>query len=67
MAEGQTKGEGTTLLCQACGKKWELTPLGEMQALPGNTNTESWQEPTAEEEQMSVDFSSKSLKIFSYS
>ena len=51
MAEGQTKGEGTTLLCQACGKKWELTPLGEMQALPGNTNTESWQEPTAEEEQ----------------
>ena len=51
MAEGQTKGEGTTLLCQACGKKWELTPLGEMQALPGNTNTESWQESAAEEEQ----------------
>ena len=50
MAEGQTKGEGTTLLCQSCGKKWELTPLGEMQVLPGKAEDGSQEDQCSEEE-----------------
>ena len=30
-------GKGIHLTCNACGKKWELTPLGEMKALSGET------------------------------
>lgn len=30
-------GKGVHLTCQACGKQWELTPLGEMKALSGET------------------------------
>ncbi len=36
-AEGQTIGKGTTLTCNHCGKQWELTPLGELKALEGET------------------------------
>ena len=36
-AEGKTKGKGTTLKCNACGKEYELTTLGEMKALNGET------------------------------
>lgn len=36
-AEGETKGQGTTLTCGHCGKVWELSPLGEMKALEGET------------------------------
>ena len=36
-AEGQMKGKGTHLTCHACGKQWELTELGEMKALAGET------------------------------
>lgn len=36
-AEGKMEGRGTTLTCHACGKQWELTPLGQMQALDGET------------------------------
>ena len=35
--EGQMKGEGEHLTCHACGKKWYLTDLGEMQAVEGET------------------------------
>jgi len=35
--EGHMKGEGTTLSCSACGKVYELTELGEMRALSGET------------------------------
>lgn len=35
--EGQMLGKGTTLRCGSCGKEWELTPLGELQALEGET------------------------------
>lgn len=35
--EGQMLGEGTTLRCQACGKEWEMTPLGELKARSGET------------------------------
>ena len=35
--EGEMKGQGTTLKCAHCGKTWELTPLGELQALEGET------------------------------
>ena len=37
MAEGTTLGKGTTLKCGSCGKEWELTPLGEMKAMEGET------------------------------
>ena len=36
-AEGKTLGKGTTLKCNACGKEYEQTPLGEMKALSGET------------------------------
>ena len=37
LAEGKTKGEGTTLTCTACGKVYEMTELGEMRAQDGDT------------------------------
>ena len=37
MAEGQMKGEGEYLTCNACGKKWFMTDLGELQATEGET------------------------------
>ena len=36
-AEGKMEGKGIHLTCKACGKQWELTPLGEMKALDGET------------------------------
>ena len=36
-AEGETRGNGTTVKCGHCGKEWELTPLGELKALEGET------------------------------
>ena len=36
-AEGQMEGKGIHLTCHACGKKYELTPLGKLQALEGKT------------------------------
>ena len=36
-AEGEMEGRGTTLTCRHCGKTWELTPLGELKALEGET------------------------------
>ena len=36
-AEGKMEGKGIHLTCHACGKQWELTPLGEMKALDGET------------------------------
>ncbi|MGM9548900.1 MAG: 1-acyl-sn-glycerol-3-phosphate acyltransferase [Faecousia sp.] len=36
-AEGEMRGEGTTLTCRHCGKRWELTALGELKALEGQT------------------------------
>ncbi len=36
-AEGHMEGKGIHLTCHACGKKYELTPLGEMKALEGET------------------------------
>ena len=35
--EGQMVGKGTTLTCKHCGKAWELTPLGELKAVEGET------------------------------
>ena len=37
LAESQMVGAGTSLTCKSCGKVYELTPLGEMQAVDGNT------------------------------
>ena len=37
MAEGKTVGKGIHLTCESCGKQWELTELGEMKALNGET------------------------------
>lgn len=36
-AEGEMLGKGTRLHCGHCGKTWELTPLGELEALEGET------------------------------
>ena len=36
-AEGQTEGKGTRLCCRACGKEYELDPLGQLHALEGET------------------------------
>ena len=36
-AEGQMEGKGTVLTCHHCGKQYELTPLGDLQALDGET------------------------------
>ena len=35
--EGKMEGRGMHLTCGHCGKQWELTPLGEMKALSGET------------------------------
>ncbi len=35
--EGRMEGRGTTLTCGHCGKTYELTPLGELRALEGET------------------------------
>ncbi|MBQ9942304.1 MAG: 1-acyl-sn-glycerol-3-phosphate acyltransferase [Christensenellaceae bacterium] len=35
--EGKTEGKGTTLTCHACGKRYQLTTLGELQAENGKT------------------------------
>lgn len=37
MNEGAMVGKGTTVKCHRCGKEWELTELGEMKALEGET------------------------------
>ncbi|MBR4099377.1 MAG: 1-acyl-sn-glycerol-3-phosphate acyltransferase [Clostridia bacterium] len=37
LAEGKTKGEGTTLTCKNCGKTYELTQDGFMKAESGET------------------------------
>ena len=36
-AEGQMEGKGTGLTCGSCGKHYELTPLGELEASDGVT------------------------------
>ncbi len=36
-AEGTTQGKGIHLTCSHCGKKYELTELGELKALEGET------------------------------
>lgn len=40
LAEGQTEGKGIYLTCHACGKKYELTELGYMEAVEGETEIE---------------------------
>ena len=35
--EGKMEGKGTVLTCHHCGKQYELTPLGELKALQGET------------------------------
>ncbi|MBQ8765513.1 MAG: hypothetical protein IJZ16_01795 [Clostridia bacterium] len=37
MTEGKMIGKGIHLTCEECGKKWEMTELGEMKALEGET------------------------------
>ncbi len=37
MTEGKMTGKGTHLTCEECGKVWEMTELGEMRALDGET------------------------------
>lgn len=37
MTEHKMESSGSTLTCTHCGKKWELTPMGELEAHDGNT------------------------------
>ncbi len=37
MTEGEMVGKGIHLTCEKCGKVWEMTELGEMKALDGET------------------------------
>ena len=37
LVESQMSSTGTTLRCDACGKEWELTELGELEAKSGET------------------------------
>lgn len=37
MTEFRMSSEGTELFCGACGKRWELTETGELEAADGNT------------------------------
>lgn len=37
LAEGQTEGKGTELVCRACGKRYELCEDGFMRAIEGET------------------------------
>lgn len=41
MAEGKTVGKGDKLTCEACGKEYTLTELGEMQAINGETEIDN--------------------------
>ena len=36
-AEGHMEGKGTGITCRSCGKHWELTELGRLEAADGNT------------------------------
>lgn len=36
-AEGKMDGRGTGITCGSCGKRWELTELGQLQAAEGET------------------------------
>ena len=36
-AEGHMEGRGTGITCHSCGKHWELTTLGQLEAADGNT------------------------------
>ena len=36
-AEGQMEGRGTGITCKSCGKHWELTTLGRLEAAEGET------------------------------
>ena len=36
-AEGKMEGRGTGITCSACGKHWELTTLGQLEAAEGET------------------------------
>jgi hypothetical protein len=40
MAEGVNIGKGTHLICNACGKEYELTEYGRMRAVSGETEFE---------------------------
>lgn len=56
LAEGKTKGEGTMLTCTACGKQYELTELGAMRAVDGETEIDhipdwyAWERKCVKEE-----------------
>ena len=38
LAEGKMEGKGTTLQCHACGKSWELSELGSLEANEGEAH-----------------------------
>lgn len=37
LSEGKTRGSGTSLVCEACGKKWEMDIFGQLKSTEGET------------------------------
>lgn len=62
LKEGEMVGLGTTLTCKACGKVYELTESGTMQALEGDTefdhvpNWYSWQRECVKNELLNDEY-----------
>lgn len=62
LKEGEMVGLGTTLTCKACGKVYELTESGTMQALEGDTefdhvpNWYSWQRDCVKKELLNDEY-----------
>lgn len=62
LTEGRTVGKEIHLTCEACGKKWEMTELGEMKALEGETEFShipdwySWQRENVRNELLSGNY-----------
>ena len=62
LKEGEMVGFGTTLTCKACGKVYELTESGTMQALDGDTefdhvpNWYSWQRDCVKKELLNDEY-----------
>lgn len=63
--EHKMNSEGTCIFCESCGKKWEMTELGELKALNGETEFShipdwySWERKNVREQLLANTFSYK--------
>lgn len=67
--EYRMKSEGVHLFCEECGKKWEMTELGELRALEGETEFShipdwyEWERENVKKEVMAGTYSSGELPV----